>query len=248
MDEEFEEVAAQVLNRTCAMVNKYRRLLMVEAEVGVSSRPRRGLTRSDLMLRPSPQRSSPSSEMVMIERTFNTEERRKLTQDKRLVLVDPGKTQTEPRCTAAANLRLFSATDSFLEDFCCGMKSKLFQDAPPPQPLSSGSSSSPEQRCAETAYRTDSVPGYGDPGGGGAADKAQPSLTEHREVVDAKRAQQHYGPSGTSSALRQGNRSPVAAGEETHYQGSSHHAPLSSPSQPDTDSALEAAVNSILEC
>ncbi|TNN03234.1 hypothetical protein fugu_000263, partial [Takifugu bimaculatus] len=66
VDEEFEDVAAQVLNRTCAMVNKYRRLLMVEAE-----------------------RSSPSSEMVMIERTFNTEERRKLTQDKRLVLVDP---------------------------------------------------------------------------------------------------------------------------------------------------------------
>uniref|UniRef100_A0A674NDW7 BICRA like chromatin remodeling complex associated protein n=1 Tax=Takifugu rubripes TaxID=31033 RepID=A0A674NDW7_TAKRU len=87
VDEEFEDVAAQVLNRTCAMVNKYRRLLMVEAE-----------------------RSSPSSEMVMIERTFNTEERRKLTQDKRLVLVDP---------------------DSFLEDFCCGMKSKLFQDPPP---------------------------------------------------------------------------------------------------------------------
>lgn len=36
VDEEFEDVAAQVLNRTCAMVNKYRRLLMVEAEVGVS--------------------------------------------------------------------------------------------------------------------------------------------------------------------------------------------------------------------
>lgn len=34
VDEEFEDVAAQVLNRTCAMVNKYRRLLMVEAEVG----------------------------------------------------------------------------------------------------------------------------------------------------------------------------------------------------------------------
>lgn len=34
VDEEFEDVATQVLSRTCAMVNKYRRLLMVEAEVG----------------------------------------------------------------------------------------------------------------------------------------------------------------------------------------------------------------------
>lgn len=37
------------------------------------------------------QRSSPSSEMVMIDRTFNQEERSNLTQDKRMVLVDPGK-------------------------------------------------------------------------------------------------------------------------------------------------------------
>lgn len=33
VDEEFGDVATQVLSRTCAMVNKYRRLLMVEAEV-----------------------------------------------------------------------------------------------------------------------------------------------------------------------------------------------------------------------
>jgi len=36
------------------------------------------------------QRSSPSSEMVMIDRTFNQEERGNLTQDKRMILVDPG--------------------------------------------------------------------------------------------------------------------------------------------------------------
>ena len=40
---------------------------------------------------PPLQRSSPSSEMVMIDRTFNQEERSNLTQDKRMVLVDPGK-------------------------------------------------------------------------------------------------------------------------------------------------------------
>ncbi|XP_046888086.1 BRD4-interacting chromatin-remodeling complex-associated protein-like isoform X2 [Hypomesus transpacificus] len=62
VDEEFESVATQVLKRTQAMVNKYRRLLMVEAE-----------------------RSSPSSEMVMIDRTFNQEERSNLTQDKRMM-------------------------------------------------------------------------------------------------------------------------------------------------------------------
>lgn len=33
VDEEFEAVATQVLMRTQSMVNKYRRLLMVEAEV-----------------------------------------------------------------------------------------------------------------------------------------------------------------------------------------------------------------------
>lgn len=33
--------------------------------------------------------------MVMLDRTFNVEERRTLTQDKRLVLVDPGGTRKE---------------------------------------------------------------------------------------------------------------------------------------------------------
>ncbi|MBN3320198.1 BICRL protein, partial [Atractosteus spatula] len=75
VDDEFEAVATQVLKRTQAMLNKYRRLLLVEGK-----------------------RMSPSSEMVMIDRTFNQEERANLTQDKRLALMDP---------------------DGFLEDFCC---------------------------------------------------------------------------------------------------------------------------------
>lgn len=36
VDEEFEAVATQVSMRTQSMVNKYRRLLMVEAEVGLA--------------------------------------------------------------------------------------------------------------------------------------------------------------------------------------------------------------------
>lgn len=101
MDEEFELVATHVLMRTQAMVNKYRRLLMVEAEVGAHVSKychththmfscHDWLWVNGLPLVPL-QRSSPSSEMVMIDRTFNQEERSNLTQDKRMVLVDPGK-------------------------------------------------------------------------------------------------------------------------------------------------------------
>ncbi|XP_014013631.2 BRD4-interacting chromatin-remodeling complex-associated protein-like isoform X2 [Salmo salar] len=98
VDDEFETIATQVLKRTQVMINKYRRLLMVEAE-----------------------RSSPSSEMVMIDRTFNQEERQNLTQDKRMILVDP---------------------DGFLEDFCCAVKtSPLSPPCLPLDPLSSPSSS-----------------------------------------------------------------------------------------------------------
>ncbi|XP_040885436.1 BRD4-interacting chromatin-remodeling complex-associated protein-like [Toxotes jaculatrix] len=226
VDEEFEAVATQVLNRTQSMVNKYRRLLMVEAE-----------------------RSSPSSEMVMIDRTFNQEERSNLTQDKRTVLVDP---------------------DSFLEDFCCGMKSKLFQDPFPSQ--SSCSWNQLDSGSTEPPYRTDSQPGYGDPGGGGAvgpgpADRLHPPHVENQSVLELKRSQQRYGPSSASNnsltaanSYPQGNPSSFTAtlGGQAHYQGSHQLAShpiqpqyppqLTSPPHPDTDSALEAAVNSILEC
>ncbi|XP_023676237.2 BRD4-interacting chromatin-remodeling complex-associated protein-like [Paramormyrops kingsleyae] len=86
VDMEFESAACSVLNRTREMLSKYRRLLLVEAE-----------------------RTSPSSETVMICRTFNQEERQDLTQDKRLALVDP---------------------EGFLEDFCCVLKPAEF-----PSPL-----------------------------------------------------------------------------------------------------------------
>ncbi|XP_075889701.1 BRD4-interacting chromatin-remodeling complex-associated protein-like isoform X2 [Nelusetta ayraudi] len=216
VDEEFEAVATQVLKRTQSMVNKYRRLLLVEAE-----------------------RFSPSSEMVMIDRTFNQEERSNLTQDKRMVLVDP---------------------DGFLEDFCCGTKSKLFREPspppPPPRPLSSCGLSQSDWSSSEPPYRTDSQPGYGDPGGGGAAGT---DATVRLHPLQTKSVLELKQPSSTSSAssLLQGNRSPFASpGPQTHYQVSHHHltsqqpqySPPSPPSQPDTDSALEAAVNSILEC
>ncbi|KAK0152621.1 BRD4-interacting chromatin-remodeling complex-associated protein-like [Merluccius polli] len=212
VDEEFESVATQVLKRTHAMVNKYRRLLMVEAE-----------------------RACPSSEMVMIDRTFNQEERTNLTQDKRMVLVDP---------------------DGFLEDFCCGRRASAVSEPHPPPSLPS-----PDWRrtgrdsAAEPPYRTDCQPGYGDPGGGsggvGGLPPPPPHL-ENRSVADMKRTQQqqqqdsfnatsHY-PHGNPSSAMAGvtPAGPTQPTKPTHYP--------QSPSPPDTDSVLEAAVNSILEC
>ncbi|XP_061665982.1 BRD4-interacting chromatin-remodeling complex-associated protein-like [Syngnathoides biaculeatus] len=187
VDEEFESVAAHVLMRTQAMINKYRRLLLAESE-----------------------HSSPSSEMVMIDRTFNQEERGCLTQDKRTLLVDP---------------------DTFLNDFCCGLKSKRFQDPVPPPPPPPPPP--PATDTEKSAYRTKSHPGCGDPGGGGGgSDRLSASPAENKSVLELKRSQQ-----------QEGNHSSFAATEGGH----AHHQ-AASPPQLDPDSALEAAVNSILEC
>lgn len=167
-------------------------------------------------------------------------------------------------------LSLLCCTDSFMEDFCCGVKSKLFKDPPPSQSPSCSWDQS-DRGSTQPPYRTDSQPGYGDPGGGGAvgtaaADTLHPPHVENKSVLDLKRSQQRFGPSGSNHSLiaansyPQGNHSPFAAtsGGQTHYQASQHLSsqpiqplsspPLTSPPHTDTDSALEAAVNSILEC
>ncbi|XP_061334817.1 BRD4-interacting chromatin-remodeling complex-associated protein-like isoform X5 [Pezoporus flaviventris] len=77
VDSEFETVATQLLKRTQAMLNKYRRLLIEDA-----------------------MRINPSAEMVMIDRMFNQEERASLTRDKRLALVDPDGYQADFCCSA----------------------------------------------------------------------------------------------------------------------------------------------------
>uniref|UniRef100_A0A1A8R135 GLTSCR1-like n=1 Tax=Nothobranchius rachovii TaxID=451742 RepID=A0A1A8R135_9TELE len=223
VDEEFEVVATQVLNKTQAMVDKYRRLLMVDAE-----------------------RSSPSSEMVMIDRTFNQEERGCLTQDKRMVLVDP---------------------DSFLEDFCCGPKSRRFHEPVPSEPVNTDSWDELDQGSVEPAYRTDSQLGCGDPGGGvDVGERLHSSHSENKTVSELKRTQPLSWSSGagnnsfTAKGYSQGKPAHFAAAPagQAHYQTSHHpscsptqpqYSPgLTSPPPPDTDSALEAAVNSILEC
>lgn len=146
------------------------------------------------------------------------------------------------------------------------MKSKLFQEPSPCQ--SSCSWNQSHRGSMEPLYRTDSQHGYGDPGGGGAvgpsvAEKLHPPLFENKSVLELKRSQQRYGLSSTSNnshiaanSYPQGNTSPFAApGGQTHYHHLSsqpiqpQYPPrLASPPHLDTDSALEAAVNSILEC
>ncbi|XP_023848978.1 BRD4-interacting chromatin-remodeling complex-associated protein-like [Salvelinus sp. IW2-2015] len=223
VDDEFESMATQVLKRTQVMINKYRRLLMVEAE-----------------------RSSPSSEMVMIDRTFNQEERQNLTQDKRMILVDP---------------------DGFLEEFCCGVKtSPVSLPCLPLDPLSSPSSSHGGKQTDRGAttdppYRTDPQSGYGDPGGGSGGG----GIDSYKSIIDLKRTQHsNYGNkaacsnNNNNSNYHLGNVAATAtAAVSTGTEQTQHLSHLSShpqaplplpPTPPDTDSVLEAAVNSILEC
>ncbi|KAI4873195.1 hypothetical protein NFI96_019320 [Prochilodus magdalenae] len=225
VDEEFQAVATQVLKRTQAMVNKYRRLLMVESE-----------------------RSSPSSEIVMIDRTFNQEERSTLTQDKRLVLVDP---------------------DSFLEEFCCGpkkttlssgaMDSVEHEEFPslmrtsPVQDMTNIEGAQGKDIYMEPAYRTESYTAFEDPGGGQQGAHGETAI---KITIDLKNKRSNNIIS-SSSQHHQRLHHPQHSTSPSQSQPSS--AQLYSPEQPlsvdhshvslaDTDSVLEAAVNSILEC
>ncbi|KTG42684.1 hypothetical protein cypCar_00001676 [Cyprinus carpio] len=219
VDEEFEAVAIQVLNRTQAMVNKYRRLLMVEAEM-----------------------SSPSSETVMIDRTFNQEERGNLTQDKRMVIVDP---------------------DGFLEDFCCGPKLKIRSTEVLTPATHEGNPSvmetSPRHSISHTERDGQGVNSHTEPAY--RTEPQQQRMEEHRRtpikcILDLKKNKfnnlissnsqpAHYpaSPSQSQHSSTQGNPSNLEQGHEHQLPSDHSQAPLA-----DTDSVLEAAVNSILEC
>ncbi|XP_028820759.1 BRD4-interacting chromatin-remodeling complex-associated protein-like [Denticeps clupeoides] len=195
VDDEFETVATQVLNRTQSMVNKYRRLLMVEAE-----------------------RSSPSSEIVMIDRTFNQEERTNLTQDKRMVMVDP---------------------DGFLEDFCCTPKFTVRNTTQEEEEDGyaasrvgqAGTSRAPP---TDSAYRTECPLGYEDPGGG----------TGVKSLLDTNKSQRfHNNNNNVIPSHHQPSLSNCPSPAQLQTPALAPHQTLA-----DTDSVLEAAVNSILEC
>uniref|UniRef100_A0A8B9KG66 BRD4 interacting chromatin remodeling complex associated protein like n=1 Tax=Astyanax mexicanus TaxID=7994 RepID=A0A8B9KG66_ASTMX len=286
VDEEFQAAATQVLKRTQAMVNKYRRLLMVEAE-----------------------RFSPSSEIVMIDRTFNQEERNTLTQDKRTVLVDPGKnkaklitltcqmnvkfTASEKECpiircthyqTLLNSLTRYNVTtyskyfvhrvcvfvaDGFLEDFCCGPKKKTLssgatdslpnEDFPslmgtsPCQDMTSNEDSDEEGRSIhmEPAYRTEPYSAFEDPGGGKQMEHGGTSI---KITIDLKKKRSNNFLCSSSESHQHLHHAPYSTSPSP-----SHSDQLYPPEQPmssdhghvslaDTDSVLEAAVNSILEC
>uniref|UniRef100_A0A8C2C086 BRD4 interacting chromatin remodeling complex associated protein like n=1 Tax=Cyprinus carpio TaxID=7962 RepID=A0A8C2C086_CYPCA len=219
VEEEFEAVAVQVLSRTQAMVNKYRRLLMVEAE-----------------------RSSPSSEMVMIDRTFNQEERGNLTQDKRMILVDP---------------------DGFLEDFCCGTKLKIQSPEVLTPAAHEGKPSimktSPMHSISHTGRDEQGMNSHTEPAY--RTEPQQQGMEEHRRtpikcILDLKKKKcnnlissnsqhAHHPTSPTQSqhSSAQGYPSNLVQGHEQQHPSDHSHAPSA-----DTDSVLEAAVNSILEC
>lgn len=224
VDEEFEAVATQVLMRTQSMVNKYRRLLMVEAE-----------------------RSSPSSEIVMIDRTFNQEERNNLTQDKRMLLVDP---------------------DGFLEEFCCGPKKLVSNsgamDSVGHEEIPSLMETSPSQDTSEAyrertechikpAYRTEAYSAFEDPGGGrheetfskGSLDmKKTKSNIISSSSSSSSQHHQHFHPAHYSTSPSHSQHSSGHFYPSEQLQSLDHgHVQLS-----DTDSVLEAAVNSILDC
>uniref|UniRef100_A0A671LIA7 GLTSCR1-like protein n=1 Tax=Sinocyclocheilus anshuiensis TaxID=1608454 RepID=A0A671LIA7_9TELE len=217
VDEEFEAVAIQVLNRTQAMVNKYRRLLVVEAE-----------------------RSSPSSEMVMIDRTFNQEERGNLTQDKRMVIVDP---------------------DGFLEDFCCGPKLKIRSTEVLTPATHEGNPSvmetSPRHSVSHTGRDGQGMNSHTEPAY--RTEPQQQGMEEHRRtpikcilnlkktkfnnLISSNSQHAHYltSPSQSQHSSAQGYPSNLGQGHEHQLPSDHSHTPLA-------DSVLEAAVNSILEC
>lgn len=99
MDDEFENVSCQLLQRTQAMVDKYRHLLFEESKVSFKSH---SLDLSWCLDLVSPkfidllcacyleQRLGPSAEMVMIDRMFIQEEKVGLSQDRVLAKEKPG--------------------------------------------------------------------------------------------------------------------------------------------------------------
>uniref|UniRef100_A0A8C9VGG1 BICRA like chromatin remodeling complex associated protein n=1 Tax=Scleropages formosus TaxID=113540 RepID=A0A8C9VGG1_SCLFO len=236
VDVEFEEVASQVLKRTQSMLNKYQRLLLVEAE-----------------------RPCLSSEIVMIDRTFNQEERRCLTQEKRLALVDP---------------------EGYLEDFCCPPKPRqtvwrqeqlggpaetthtassthLSEDHPDVSRGECGHDDasckgSGEDRVAkihlDPSSRTDPQLGCKDPNS-----EAGVSINTHLEtaiksILDPKKTQR----CSLSVVVNRNSDGSPHPTQTPHLNAQSllkpHAAEPKHEAVADTDSVLEAAVNSILEC
>lgn len=96
VDQEFDIVSSFLLKRTKDMVNKYRQLLVRDAQVSPAPSPPAPppppvqVCSSHTLVTCGPQQESPSAEMVMLERLFLQAERCALVEDRRRVRRDPG--------------------------------------------------------------------------------------------------------------------------------------------------------------
>lgn len=116
VDQEFDTVSGFLLKRTKDMVNKYRQLLVREAQVRPRGKKLNELQRhlsgvwADWWCRVCnwgnvnllPQQESPSAEMVMLERLFLQAERCALAEDRRRVRRDPGERPSR-KCKPSAS-------------------------------------------------------------------------------------------------------------------------------------------------
>lgn len=151
-----------------------------------------------------------------------------------------------------------AASDGFLEEFCCGPKKRIpspvvshegnpsVPETSPRPPVShAGRDGQKTNTHREPAYRTDSQP--------------EKETEEHRRspikcILNIKKiksnnlissSQHHYPASPSQSQHSPAQSYPPGRGRSQEQQLSSDH---SNTSLADTDSVLEAAVNSILEC
>lgn len=222
------------------------------------------------------QRSSPSSEIVMIDRTFNQEERNTLTQDKRMVLVDPGKniqllfkymlTLIHFGVMTASYCFVLCVADGFLEEFCCGPKKMTSisggTDSIGHEEIPSLMETSPSQdtphiqgygertQChIKPTYRTEAYSAFEDPGGGETFSKSSLDMKKMKSnnissSSSSSQHHQHFHPAHYSTSPSRSQHSSGHFYPSEQLQSFDHgHIQLS-----DTDSVLEAAVNSILDC
>lgn len=159
--------------------------------------------------------------------------------------------------------RYIALSDSFLEDFCCGPKLKIQSTEVLTPATHEGNPSvmetSPRHSISHTERDGQGMNSHTEPAY--RTEPQQQEMEEHRRtpikcILDLKKQKfnnlissnsqhAHYptSPSQSQHSSAQGYPSNLGQGHEHQLPSDHSHAPLA-----DTDSVLEAAVNSILEC
>lgn len=156
--------------------------------------------------------------------------------------------------------------DGFLEEFCCGPKKltsnsgdidSVDQEEIPSLMETSPSQDTPHmqgygertERNIKPTYRTEAYSAFEDPGGGGHEETfSKSSLDMKRKISNnissSSQQHQHFHPAHYSTSPSHSQHSSGHFYPSEQLQSFDHgHVQLS-----DTDSVLEAAVNSILDC